>query len=879
MGKVRVHELAKKLGMSNQELMNKLSARGMNVRTHSSSIDEAETMRLLGMASGDASKKPRTVLRRRRADEEGAVEGGHEAELQETPVVTVAVVHPVDEPARVDIFATPAMVEQTEVDVAVEQVQPVSEHKVETLEPAREPTPAAIVKDAPAAAIVVEVKKSAHNVVRVIDAEAIRERLRAEGRTFSRPKPPSQVREIRVVQNTFVAPQNTPDTSGPGGSKAGPRPSKNKKGKELSENEKKELKSGGYELWLTPGRKKRGIKKGSKQTQITQAAAHKRVVELTGAITVNDLAHRMSIKAGQVVSKLMSMGMMVTVNQPIDLDTAAIIANEFDFEIKNVGFEETDILKAEEDQPEALSARAPVVTVMGHVDHGKTSILDALRKANVAGGEAGGITQHIGAYSVETAHGRVTFLDTPGHEAFTSMRARGAQVTDIVVLVVAADDGVMPQTLEAIAHAKAAKVPVVVAINKMDAPNAKPDRVMQQLADHGLLSEEWGGDTQMFKVSALKGDGLDALMEGLITQAEMMELKANADKHAIGCVIEARLDKGRGPVATVLTESGTLRQGDHIVAGEFMGRVRAMYDSMGNRVEEAGPSTPVQILGLSGVPTSGDQFNAVEDDKAAKVIASHRAQRVRERELLQTSRVSLETFLQSRPDVEGHDLRLIVKADVYGSAEALVSALKALSTKQVNVDVVHSGVGTITENDVNLAMASKAIIIGFNTKPDAKANALASQEKVDVRSYSIIYEALDEVKKAMAGLLAPIFEENYLGKAEVRAVFPVIKLGKIAGCYVLDGRILRSGKIRVRRGNEIVHTGAIGSLKRFKDDVREVATGYECGISLDNFADIREGDIMECFELKQVAAKLDESIVSLAKAQKADQGNVTGASA
>ncbi|MEI6807005.1 MAG: translation initiation factor IF-2, partial [Myxococcaceae bacterium] len=612
-------------------------------------------------------------------------------------------------------------------------------------------------------------------------------------------------------------------------------------------------------------KKKKNLRKSGKSTAITQAAAHKRVVELSGPITVNELAHRMSMKAGQVVSKLMSMGMMVTVNQPIDPDTVSIIASEFDYEVKNIGFAENDLLKEVADAESSLKPRPPVVTVMGHVDHGKTSILDALRQTEVASGEAGGITQHIGAYSVVTERGPITFLDTPGHEAFTAMRARGAQVTDIVILMVAADDGIMPQTIEAIDHARDAKVPLVVAINKMDSANAKPERILQQLSEHGIVAEEWGGETQVFRVSALKKTGLSELLEGLINQAEIMELKANYDKAAVGSVIEAKLDKGRGPVATVLTQAGTLKQGDYIVAGEHSGRVRAMYDSSGNKVEISTPSMAVQVLGLSGVPIAGDKFNAVQDDKAAKTIADHRAVQVREQELMKSSRVTLESFLQSSPTDKGQTLRLIVKADAYGSVEALVASLKGLSTKLVTVEIVHSGVGTITENDVNLALASKAIIIGFNTKPDAKAHTLATQEKVDVRAYSIIYNMIDEIKLAMAGLLAPVYEENYVGKAEVRAIFSVNKLGNIAGCYVLDGKVLRSSQIRVKRGNQVVHQGKVASLKRFKDDVKEVTSGYEFGLNLEGFDALEVGDTLECFELKQVAAKLDASLKDEAK--------------
>ncbi len=875
MGKVRVHELAKKLNMSNQELMTKLNAKGMVIKTHSSSIDEASTMQLLNSttpADSQSGVKTRTVLRRRRVENESDLDESASTSAEDasnTPELSQEI--------------TPSALQKTEipqVSVATEilAAAPVAAASEPPAAKAPEPRPEGSpnkIQVLPRGANAYTPSIPGNNVVRVIDASAIRARLASEGRTFRpktgaprgpgghtgtgpRPAFPAGIREIKVVHDNFGGPTQMIDMTA--GQKPGARASK-KKSKDVyvSETERKEQKSGGYELWLQPGKKKKGRKSG-RGTQITQAAAHKRVVELSGPITVNDLAHQMSIKAGQVVSKLMGMGMMVTVNQPIDPDTAAIVASEFDYEVKNVAFEETDLLKEVMDQPESLKHRPPVITVMGHVDHGKTSILDALRKANVASGEAGGITQHIGAYTVQTARGPVTFLDTPGHEAFTSMRARGAQVTDIVILVVAADDGVMPQTIEAINHAKAAKVPIVVAVNKIDAPNAKPERVLQQLSEHGVVSEEWGGETQVFKVSALKKQGLDELLEGLINQAEIMELQANSDKAAQGAVIEAKLDKGRGPVATVLTQAGTLRLGDNVVAGEHTGRIRAMHDSAGKPLAEAGPSMAVQILGLSGVPMAGDRFNVVADDKLARVIADHRGQKIREQELMKTSRVSLENFLQSSPLDKGYTLRLIVKGDVYGSVEALTSALKGLSTRQVTVDVVHAGVGTITENDVNLALASKAIIIGFNSKPDSKAQVLAAQEKVDVRSYSIIYAVLDEVRLAMAGLLSPVIEESYLGRAEVRQVFPVTKLGMIAGIYVTDGKILRSANVRVKRDSKVLFQGGITSLRRFKDDVREVGVGYECGLGVLGFDDLQEGDLVECFDTKQVAAKLDEAI-------------------
>lgn len=928
MGKLRVHELARKLNMSNQDVIAMLNAKGVSVRTHSSSVDEAEAYKALGLsASGESVKvlnRPRTVLRKRREHEgelpdEGEVHASDTGTAEpDAPVFTPShpeqrshIAHPpvsalskdaastnvVNEPA-----AAPSLEKEKDVSSAPRESLP--EDAPRSTSTAGRPGPVA-----PA-----NVSATPSNVVRVINADAIKARLASEGRSFHRrgpggPRPQGGGMSARPSSpSTGGAPHGGPGRSyggggggapqdrgsftpsapqAPGGNNFGPpaapgganrpgaRPNKKKRGGSSSYGgrDSKDTSSGGRELWLAPGRKKKSaLKARGKGPVITQAAAHKRVIEMDDAISVNELAHRMSIKAGQVVSKLLGMGMMVTVNEAIDLDTAAIVAGEFGFEVKNVAFEETDLIKGVSDTVEQLLPRPAIITVMGHVDHGKTSVLDALRKSSVMETEAGGITQHIGAYSVETSHGLVTFLDTPGHEAFTSMRARGAQVTDIVVLVVAADDGVMPQTKEAIDHAKAAKVPVVVAINKCDLPDAKPERVMQQLSEFGLVPEEWGGDTQFFKISALKQTGLDALVEGLGVLSEMLELRANPEKAAAGRVIEAKLDKGRGPVATILMQSGTLKQGDYLVAGECMGRVRAMYDSNGKQLKSAGPSVPVQVLGLSAVPTAGDQVNVVNDDKTAKTISSHRAQKIREKELLKTKHISLETFLAQTPNDELRTLRLIIKADVYGSAEALASSLKNLSTKEVTVEIVHSGVGTITESNVNLAMASKAIIIGFNIKADGKALALAQQEKVDVRYYSVIYDAIDEVRKAMAGLLAPLVEERYLGKAEVRMIIAVSKYGKIAGSYVLDGKIVRSAKVRLKRKNEDLFVGSIATLKRFKEDVKEVGAGYECGIGLEGFGDIQEGDILECFELKEVEAKLSESIHSL-EANKRDSGS------
>ena len=509
-----------------------------------------------------------------------------------------------------------------------------------------------------------------------------------------------------------------------------------------------------------------------------------------------------------------------------------------------------------EENVEDLKPRPPVVTIMGHVDHGKTSLLDAIRTANVTAGEAGGITQHIGAYDVELEGKKITFLDTPGHEAFTAMRARGAKATDIVILVVAADDGVMPQTKEAINHSKAAGVPIIIAINKMDKPDANPERVKQELTEFELVPEEWGGETIFVEVSAKQHTNLDQLLEMILLQAEVLDLKANPDKRAKGVVVEARLDKGRGPVATVLVQEGTLKIGDPIVTGVHFGRVRTMTNDRGDRLEEAGPSIPVEVTGLSGVPDAGDAFHSVEDEKAAKDVAQHRQQKLREAELAKTSKISLEQLYARIQQGDVKELKVILKGDVQGSVEAVKDSLLKLSTEACRLVVIHTGVGGIIESDVSLASASDAIVLGFNVRPEPKAASLAESEGVDIRLYNIIYDAVADIRDAMEGLLAPTLQEKYLGRAEVRETFSVSKVGMIAGCYVTDGKLLRGSQVRLLRDNVVVWQGKMSSLKRFKDDVREVATGYECGIGLENYNDIKVGDVIEAFEIEAIKTTL-----------------------
>ena len=590
-----------------------------------------------------------------------------------------------------------------------------------------------------------------------------------------------------------------------------------------------------------------------------------KTVVIPEVISAREFAEKLGIEPNQLLQDLIALGKFIAINQPIDFETAAKVAEKYGKVVKLEGEEEEETLLEKEleetpDREEDLKPRPPIITVMGHVDHGKTTLLDYIRKTKVAEREAGGITQHIGASVVEvdTSEGkkRLVFLDTPGHEAFTAMRARGAQVTDIAVLVVAADDGVMPQTVEAINHAKAAGVPIIVAINKIDKPGANPDRVKQELTQHGLIAEDWGGDTVMVPVSAKTGQGVDELLEMIALQAELMELKANPDKSARGVVLEAKLDKRRGPVATFLVQSGTLRAGDAVVAGLYAGKIRAMFDDKGNPVKEARPSIPVEVLGLDGVPLAGDKFYVVKDEKTARKIAEKRQELARESALEREKRVSLEELFSQMQQGEVKELNIVLKADAQGSIEAIRKSLEELSTDEVKVRIIHAGVGPITENDIMLAAASNAIVVGFNVRPDSSARKAAEKEKVDVRTYRVIYDIVDEVKKAMQGLLTPEEKEVYLGSAEVRATFKVPKVGTVAGCYVRDGVIRRNANVRLVRDGVVVYDGKIASLKRFKDDVREVQAGYECGIGLENFNDIKVGDIIECYTTEQVEREL-----------------------
>jgi translation initiation factor IF-2 len=593
------------------------------------------------------------------------------------------------------------------------------------------------------------------------------------------------------------------------------------------------------------------------KSQSQTLKASKKKIRIDEAIRVADLAKQMGIKAQDLIKTLLGLGIMATINQSIDLDTAAVIAAEYGYEVEKTGFsEELFILPKEKDAPGDLKPRSPVVTIMGHVDHGKTSLLDAIRESKIASSEAGGITQHIGAYFVTTPRGDIVFLDTPGHEAFTAMRARGAQITDIVILVVAADDGVMDQTREAVNHSKAAGVPIVVAINKMDKEGANPDRVKRELGDLGLVPEDWGGDTIFTEVSAKNHVGIDSLLELVILQSEVLELKANPDKNALGHIVEARLDKGRGAIGTLLVQAGTLKQGDPFVCGLFHGKVRAMFNDKGQKIDAAGPATPVEVQGFEGVPEAGDEFVVVKDEKVARKIAESRQTKQREKDLAKESKITLESFLASKADGEVLNLNLVLKSDVQGSLEAISEALHKQSTDAVKINILHAGAGTISESDILLASASSAIIIGFNVRPTARVKDVAEQENVEIRFYDIIYNLVNDIRDAMTGMLAPIIKEQYLGQAEVIQTFSVPKVGTVAGCMISDGKLTRNAKVRLLRDGVVIYTGKLDSLRRFKDDVKEVTKGYECGAGLEKYNDIKIGDIIEAFEEVEEKATL-----------------------
>jgi len=604
-------------------------------------------------------------------------------------------------------------------------------------------------------------------------------------------------------------------------------------------------------------KEKRDSHKLKSEEDLALNEAEKKTIKVTEFITVGEVATMMEITSTEIISACMSLGIMVTMNQRLDAETLTIVADEFGYQVEFVTADIEDSIKEKEDNPEDLLPRAPVVTVMGHVDHGKTSLLDYIREENVIAGESGGITQHIGAYNVKLKDGQnITFLDTPGHEAFTAMRARGTQITDLVIIVIAADDDVMPQTKEAISHAQAAGVPIIFAINKVDRPNSNPDKIKEKLSSMNLLVEEWGGKIQSQDVSALKGTGIDELLDKVLLEAEFLELKANPNKLATGSVVEAYLDKGKGYISTILVQSGTLKIGDYLLAGQHSGKVKAMHDERGKNIIEAGPSTPVSILGLDGAPQAGDKFNVFDDEKEAKQIAIKRTQLVREQSVRTQKHITLDEIGRRIAIGEFKELNIILKGDVDGSVEALTDSFQKLSTDEILINIIHKAVGAITESDVLLASASDAIIIGFNVRPTGNARQIADKEEIDIRNYSIIYDAINDLKDAMEGMLSPKFREEVTGNAEIRETFKISKIGTIAGCMVTSGKIFRNSNIRIIRDGVVVNSGTLSSLKRFKDDAKEVSKGYDCGIQIKNFNDIKIGDVIEAYSEVEIKKKI-----------------------
>jgi translation initiation factor IF-2 len=773
MQKIRIYELAKKIGVPNKNVLSELAKLGVEGKTHSSSVEP------------ELAKKIEEVFRKKSAG------------------VTKA-----PSPAR---KPAPEIVRPSKEKLAGEKKEalPVPEE----IKPEQEEV----------AAEIPEEKKTVGAPVEEEEEILIPERFRKELET-------EKVEKFKVKPGMQRAFQTI---------------------------RKIEPKRWGEQRPVKRGGRTRPFMHEERKPQVQLVAPRKKTLKLQEGMTVKEFAELISVKISDVIKKFMELGYMPTINQPVDTDAALLIAENFGVKIELAAIEEDTVEVEGPEDAATLLPRPPVVTIMGHVDHGKTSLLDAVRETKITETEAGGITQHIGAYKVNLAGKEIVFLDTPGHEAFTSMRARGAKVTDIVVLVVAADDGVMPQTVEAINHAKAANVPIVVAINKIDKPEANTGKVKNELSELGIISEEWGGQNIFVEVSAKKRIGIERLLEMILLQAEVMELKANPDKNARGTIIEAKLDKGRGPVATVLVQSGRLKVGDAFLAGTHAGKVRALIDDSGKRIPQAGPSTPVELIGFSDVPSSGDIFTVVEDEKRARQIALARQQKQRLAEIARARKLTLDELYAKIKEGEIRELYIIIKGDVQGSVEALKDALENILHPQVKVKVIHSSVGGINESDVMLATASSAIIIGFNVRPELKASQVAEKEGVDIRLYNVIYEAIEDVKKALEGLLEPTLKEKTLGRAEVRQLFPISRIGTVAGCYVVDGFMSRSSDgIRVIRDNIVVYDGKISSLKRFKEDTKEVQTGYECGIMIENFNDLKVGDILENYIIEKIAAKL-----------------------
>ena len=901
MGKTRVHLLAKDLGIETKDLIAQLDKMGMRGRKAQSALEDDEVTRV--RAAFAALEKPQVHVGEEKVVADRVVkaeeEGQSGIESRETVVerrvranvirrrtsrVEVApseaneVIHePIaQEPiVPVEIVSAPEPVEEEEVPVVVApEGEPVPEVVESIVEPESAPVQAEaesdiaaeltrVAKPLPTPDVVAAAAKpapvaqpEAQRGARILGRIDLKQTMRIEpAPTPVLRRPPAGAPGARPTDAARPADGAPPAPGDADKPKTGRHKKRVVKKQDVLETRESELRGGRFQ-------KKRRVLPGKevRKTEITVPKASKRVIKISEVVTVGDLSREMGVKAGDVIKKLMGMGMMATINQVLDADTATLIASEFDHQVENVAFDVDSMLEVEhqaEEQESALMPRSPVVTIMGHVDHGKTSLLDAIRSTHVTAQEHGGITQHIGAYHVQVDGRSVTFLDTPGHEAFTAMRARGAKVTDIVVLVVAADDGVMPQTVEAINHARAAEVPILVAVNKIDRPDADLEKVKRGLSEYGLLSEDWGGDAVFAPVSAKTHEGIPHLLEMLQLQADILELKANPDKLARGTIVEAKLDRGRGPVATVLVQEGTLHVGDAFVCGVFYGKVRAMIDDQGRKVDAAPPSFPVEILGLQGVPLAGDSFVAVADEAKARQVAEFRHGKQRETELVKSSKVSLEELYSQIKAGDVKELRVVLKADVQGSVEAVTEALTRMSTNDVKLRVLHGSVGGITESDILLAAASNAVVIGFNVRPESKGAALAAKEGVDVRLYTIIYEAVADVRAAMEGMLEPTYREQVHGRVEIRQIFNIVGVGTIAGCYVTEGKVARGHSVRLLRDQVVVHEGKLASLKRFKDDVRDVAAGYECGLSLEGYQDLKQGDVIESYEKIPVIRRIN----------------------
>ena len=848
----RLNKVAKEFNISLSTVVEFLKSKGIeidsnpNTKIEDSALtvleqefaEDKETLKISETATVKREKRESVSLKDRKEEKKPSEDDDEEEEEVRPAVKKVAVIGKIDLAA----FAkkTKPVEKKVEPVKVVEKPKPVEVVKVKEVE---KPPPIETIKAQTS-------ELTGPKVVGKINLPV--EKVRESGTERKRRRRLKKVnieRQAQETRTTFTKP-------GKGRSVAKPEVTSAEISKEIKETLAR-LQGGGKNRGAKMRREKRQQIAEKRAEDLEKEQIEKGILKITEFVTVSELASMMDVSVNEVISACMSLGIFASINQRIDAETIALVSSEFGFETEFISAEVQESILVEEDKEGDMVTRPPIVTVMGHVDHGKTSLLDNIRKANVIEGEAGGITQHIGAYSVETETGRkITFLDTPGHEAFTAMRARGAQVTDIAIIIIAADDQVMPQTKEAISHAQAAGVPMIFAINKIDKPGANSEKIKEQLSQMNILVEDWGGKFQCQEIAAKKGTNVPVLLEKILLEADMLELKANPNKHALGTVIEATLDKGRGYVTTLLVSAGTLRVGDMIIAGKTYGRVKAMHNERGQQVDEAGPATPVSVLGFNGAPSAGDRFNVLEDERELKQIAAKREQLHREQGLRTQKHITLDEIGRRIAIGDFRELNIIVKGDVDGSIEALADSLLKLSTPKIQVNIIHKAVGAISEADVTLASASDAIIIGFQVRPSAIARKLAEQEEIDIRLYSVIYHAIEELKTAMLGMLAPEFKEEILGTAEVREVFKITKIGTIAGCYVNEGLIQRTASIRLIRDGIVIYTGQLGSLKRFKDDVKEVKQAFECGLNIDKFNDIKVADIVECFHQVEVAAKL-----------------------